>query len=432
MAILMQQLSWVACAPFAALLCAIAVLPLAAPRWWDDNLHRALVAALFGLPVAIGVGVLDRAQLWSTGGEYIAFICLLGALYTISGGIVVRGTLAGTPTVNTAMLGAGALLASLIGTTGASMVLIRPLLRANHKREHRALVVVFFIFVVCNVGGLLTPLGDPPLFLGYLRGVPFFWTLRLWPAWTGVNGALLLIFLLLDRRHFRAEIASARRGGVPPCSDEERQPLSVGGSINLFFLTAIVVLLLTAGKLQLEPWARDLGMIALAGLSYALTPRAIHREHAFAWAPIIEVAVVFAGIFATMIPALALLRAQGVQLGLHAPWQFFWATGLLSSFLDNTPTYLTFVTAASSLTGTDSMQLQALIAAPGGNGLLLAISLGAVLMGANTYVGNGPNFMVKALAEKAGVKMPSFFHYMVYSGAILLPLFVLVTWILLP
>ncbi|HEX8907778.1 MAG TPA: sodium:proton antiporter [Anaeromyxobacteraceae bacterium] len=417
-------------APFGAILLGIAVLPLVAGRFWERNVNKALVSVALGAPVVAWIATYDRTVLLHTAHEYVAFIVLLGSLYVIAGGIVVRGTLAGTPGLNTGLLGIGAVLASLIGTTGASMLLVRPLLRANSVRRRKAHVVVFFIFVVSNAGGLLTPLGDPPLFLGFLRGVPFLWTLRLWREWAFVNGALLVLFHFVDSAVFRREDLETP-GDLDEVAVRHQVPVHLAGAHNFLFLAGVVTVLLASGSLSLPPGVQEAGMALMAGLSWASTPRTLRAENGFSWHPIAEVAVIFVGIFATMIPALAILNARGAELGLHAPWQFFWASGALSSFLDNAPTYLAFASAASGLAGTDAGRLQELIAHGHGAQLLAAVSLGSVFMGANTYIGNGPNFMVKAIAEQSGVRMPSFFGYLAWSGAVLLPTFVAVTWIFL-
>jgi Na+/H+ antiporter NhaD/arsenite permease-like protein len=349
-------------------------------------------------------------------------------LFVISGGIVVRGTLAGTPGLNAILLGIGALLASVIGTTGASMLLVRPLLRANSVRALKAHVFVFFIFVVANGGGLLTPMGDPPLFLGFLRGVPFTWTLRLWPEWLFANAVLLVLFYVVDSTIFRREDL-ARPVDLDEVAVAHQVPISIAGKRNLLYLLGVAAVLLLSGKLRLHTLVQDAGMLAMVVLSWKTTPKGLRAENGFSWSPIVEVAALFAGIFATMIPALAILNARGSELGLQHPWQYFWASGALSSFLDNAPTYLTFASAASGALGTDAENLAELLATDRGAALLAAISTGSVFMGANTYIGNGPNFMVKAIAEQAGVRMPGFFGYMAWSGAVLLPLFVAVTWI---
>jgi Na+/H+ antiporter NhaD/arsenite permease-like protein len=401
-------LGWIA--PFALMLLAIAVLPLAVPRFWESNARKLAVSALLGLPVLVLYARHDPSALAHTGHDYLSFIVLLGSLFVVSGGVLVTGDLEATPRTNTAFLGAGSVLASLIGTTGASVLLVRPLLATNQERRHVAHTVVFFIFIVSNTGGCLTPLGDPPLFLGYLRGVPFTWTLRLAPHWLLVNGLLLAVYYVWDRRaHAREPVAAVIR------DRSVRQPIRVGGKRNLALL-----LVLIASVAGLSTPYREVVMLAVAALSLAATPKAVHEENRFTFHAIAEVAALFAGIFLTMLPALEILHARGASLGLTTPRQFFWATGLLSSFLDNAPTYLTFLAVAQSL------GLPAQVAGVT-HEVLAAISAGAVFMGANTYIGNGPNFMVRAIAEERGVKMPGFGGYMLYSGAILIPCFAVVT-----
>jgi Na+/H+ antiporter NhaD/arsenite permease-like protein len=424
--------------PFAGLLLSIAVLPLVAHHWWERNLNKGLVAALFGLPVAAylvaALGSFGVHELIEKGKEYVSFILLLGSLFVITGGIYVRGSLAGTPLVNTAVLALGGLLASVIGTTGASVLLIRPLLRANAPRVRKTHVFVFFIFVVSNCGGLLTPLGDPPLFLGFLKGVPFAWTFQLWKEWLVVNGALLAIFNVWDQRALARE--ERERPGSQLEAVMKHEPLRIEGKRNFAFLLAIVATIAGAGSglgNGGEPWpfgVQEALMGAVAVLAYSATPGRLRQANAFDFAPIVEVAVLFAGIFATMAPALLILNTHAESFGIREPAQFFWATGLLSSFLDNAPTYLTFAATACGLAEiplegrylADYLALGAHASAT-----LAAISCGAVFMGANTYIGNGPNFMVKAIAEQNGVQMPSFFGYMAYSCGILLPLFAVCT-----
>ncbi len=395
--------------PFVALLLALAVAPLAAPRAWASNRVKLLVSAALGLPV-LALYARQPDALLGAAAEYASFIVLLGGLYVVTGGIVLRGDLEATPLTNTAFLGAGAVLASLIGTTGASMLLIRPLLQTNQERRHVTHTVVFFIFVVSNVGGLLTPLGDPPLFLGYLHGVPFTWTLRLAPAWGLMVGALLAAYFAWDTSaHAREPLAALAR------DHREIEPLSVTGGLNAVWLAGIV-----ACVAALHAPLREVAILALAGVSLWLTPRHVRAANDFGWHPIAEVAAVFLGIFVTMLPALELLRERGGELGVRQPWQFFWATGLLSSFLDNAPTYLAFLALGQGLGEPDEV-------AGVSHATLTAIAVGAVAMGANTYIGNAPNFMVKSIAERARVRMPGFLGYMLYSGAVLLPLFALVT-----
>jgi Na+/H+ antiporter NhaD/arsenite permease-like protein len=441
--------------PFVLMLLSIAVIPLIAHRWWESNRNKGIVSAVLGglmllyLLAAGPAGSHERLAI--TLFDYMAFIALLAALFMISGGILLRGSLVGTPLVNTLILLIGAVLASFMGTTGAGMLLIRPLLRANEWRRSPVHVVVFFIFLVTNIGGLLTPLGDPPLFLGFLKRVPFQWTFRLAPEWALAVGLLLFVFYVLDAYKYGREI---RQGAKPPT--EGKEALRLDGSYNFLFLGGIIATILTAGFIAqnklvsawfgihshlavdaIEKTFQSVLMLAIATAAMKVTPARVRKDNAFSWEPIIEVAVLFIGIFITMIPALWILDALGAQnkLGIDEPWQFFWATGILSSFLDNAPTYLTFTAAASGLNHTDPNNLMQLIEttaaqthlAEPGVAFLKAISVGAVFMGANTYIGNGPNFMVKAIAEVNGVKMPSFFGYMLYSGLILIPLFVVIT-----
>jgi len=367
---------------------------------------------VLGLPViALYLGR-EPTALLHTAREYLSFMLLLTALYVIAGGVRLSGDLEATPLVNTTFLLTGSLLASILGTTGASMLLVRPVLETNRQRTRVTHTVVFFIFLVANIGGLLTPLGDPPLLLGYLRGVPFLWTLRLLPHWAFAVAILLLLYFVWDSIQYGWETAQAM------VRDEaERRPLRLEGTLNVLWLAGVVL----AVALLHAPW-REVLILLLAGLSLSLTSREIHRANEFSHRPMVEVAVLFFGIFITMIPALELLRARGGELGVREPWQFFWATGGLSSFLDNAPTYLTFLALGQSLHLGEEV-----VGVP--HAMLAAISVGAVFMGANTYIGNAPNFMVKAIAEASQVRMPSFFGYMLYSGAILLPLFALVTWL---
>jgi Na+/H+ antiporter NhaD/arsenite permease-like protein len=441
-----QQLPLASVIPFMALLGSIAILPLAAPHWWEQNRNKFLVSAVLGAPLAIylaaSYGREGIAQLEHAGVEYASFIALLGSLFVISGGIYVQGSLSGTPILNTLILAIGGLMASVVGTTGASMLLIRPLLRANAPRKRKAHIVVFFIFVVSNCGGLLTPLGDPPLFLGFLKGVPFEWTLALWPEWLLVNGALLVIFHLWDEVVFDKE--ERERPGSQLEEVQRHEPIGLVGMHNILLLAAIVAIVYASGRglgNDGEPWPPIVqagAMILVALASYFLTAESIHSRNHFGFGPIIEVAVLFAGIFVTMVPALAILNSWGqgerevfgLLYGMDQPWQFFWATGALSSFLDNAPTYLTFAATASGLEGvsTEGRYLAAFLdKGPQAHELLAAISCGAVFMGANTYIGNGPNFMVKAIAEHGGVRMPGFFGYMAYSIGVLIPIFVAVT-----
>ena len=410
--------------PFALTLLGIALIPLRWPHFWESHRNKALFSAVLGVPVVIYVAAYDAHVVAHTALEYVSFIVLLGALFVISGGIVLRGDIRATPQANTGFLAAGALLANLIGTTGASMLLIRPLLRTNSERKHTGHIPIFFIFVVSNCAGLLTPLGDPPLFLGYLRGVRFFWTMRLVPQWLFVVAVLLTIFYAFDRRAASREDASAWEADT-----RAYEPLQVRGSVNFLYLLGVIAAVLFSPALPegaIREVARLGVMLAMTALSLWTTSQDLRRENGFGFGPIQEVAVLFAGIFATMIPALEILRARGAEFGVSEPWHFYWLSGLLSSFLDNAPTYLTFMSLAQGL----HQGGQAAISVSGGpvsEALLAAISCGSVMMGANSYIGNGPNFMVKAIAEEQGVRMPSFFGYMAWSCGILVPLFGVVT-----
>jgi Na+/H+ antiporter NhaD/arsenite permease-like protein len=403
--------------PFVLILLAIALLPLLVPHWWEYNSNKALVALILGAPVAgylLLQGEVGWHRLQHTLLEYVEFMGLLGSLYIISGGIALRGDLQATPVVNGCFLGLGALLANIMGTTGASMLLIRPLLQTNAERRYVAHTVVFFIFLVSNIGGCLTPLGDPPLFLGYLRGVPFTWTLSLWPVWLTMVVMLLVVYGVWDT------IMHARESPQALQLDRTHvEPLRLQGSINFLFLGLVV----TAVALVPAPW-RMLLMLAATGGSLLLGETAARHANQFTYAPMIEVAVLFLGIFLTMAPALEFLDQHGASLGVNTPARFFWVTGAFSAFLDNAPAYVTFFEAARAQA---NLTLGGPTVAGVPNIWLKAISLGAVFMGANSYIGNGPNFMVKAVAEEAGIKMPSFFGYMIYSGLILMPLFVGIT-----
>lgn len=431
-------LIWVV--PFVGILLSIALLPLLAPDFWHHHFGKvsAFWALAFILPflVVYGAELTIYEILHVLLLEYIPFIILLLALFTVAGGVRLRGSLVGTPAVNTGMLLFGTVIASWMGTTGAAMLLIRPLIRANEWRRYQVHTVIFFIFLVANIGGSLTPLGDPPLFLGFLKGVSFFWpTVHLLAPMALAAGLLLAIYYAVDSMLYRRE-ADAK----PAKSDEG---LSLEGGINILLLAGIVLSVLLSGvwdsgvefavygiPITLQNLARDVLLLAITWLSWRLTSRESRKANGFTWFPIIEVAKLFAGIFLTIVPAIAILRAgtRGALGGIVSlvtdpngepiDGMYFWLTGLLSSFLDNAPTYLVFFNTA----GGDAQMLMGPLAST-----LLAISAGAVFMGANTYIGNAPNFMVRAIAEERGIAMPSFFGYMLWSGGILLPLFVLIT-----
>ena len=430
--------------PFAGVLLSIALLPLLAAPTWHHHYGKIVfgwaLAFLLPLVVVFGPAAAAGVVVHTLLAEYIPFIALLVALFTAAGGIYVRGNLHGSPATNVAIMAVGSALASVMGTTGASMLMIRPLIRANDNRKHCAHVVVFFIFTVSNAGGSLTPLGDPPLFLGFLKGVSFFWTVgQILPETLFLLGALLAIFYGIDSWYYKRE--GVQR--VDPTPDTPAFGLE--GAINFLPLAAVVALVLMSGMwkpgvsfdvfgtpVELQQLVRDVMLVVVTLVSLAITPRGVREKNQFSWAPMQEVAKLFIGIFLTMIPVLVMLKAgvNGAFAGVaHAvtgadgqplPWAYFWFSGVLSSFLDNAPTYLVFF----NLAGGDAAVLMTTLSAT-----LAAISAGSVFMGANTYIGNAPNFMVKAIAEDRGVKMPSFFGYMAWSGAVLLPLFVVMTFI---
>lgn len=438
------QLSAFWAIPFAGILLSIALMPLLLPSFWHHHFGKVAAAwsLAFFVPFALvfGPALAGSSFVHALLAEYIPFIVLLTALYTVSGGIFIRGNLHGSPALNTGILAIGTVLASFMGTTGASMLMIRPLIRANDNRVHKAHVVVFFIFLVSNAGGSLTPLGDPPLFLGFLKGVDFFWTVRhIFPETLFLVACLLGLFYALDCWYYSKE------GVLPADPTPDTRRIGFDGASNFWLLGAVVALVLLSGfwksgvalnlagtEVGLPGLVRDLGLVVVTLVSLRLTPASVHQDNQFAWGPMQEVAKLFAGIFLTIIPVIAMLKAgtQGPFGAIIAavtrpdgqpdPAMYFWATGALSSFLDNAPTYLVFFNTA----GGDPAALMTTLAPT-----LAAISAGAVFMGANSYIGNAPNLMVKAVAEDRGIKMPGFFGYMLWSGAVLIPLFVIMTFI---
>lgn len=431
--------------PFAGLLLSIALLPMVAGHWWHHNRNQLLVAVGWASPVLaylVYLSVTDHGTLGHDAmhglkhafEEYLSFIALLGSLYVISGGILLRGDLEGKPTTNVAFLGIGAVLANVIGTTGASMLLIRPLLRTNKEREHVWHIPLFFIFLVSNIGGALTPIGDPPLFLGYLRGIDFFWTVtHLWHVWIPTILVLLGVFFALDTMQYKKESASR-----VALDRAQLEPLSVQGNLNFLLLAGVIAAVLLLSPDAEHPdfrqyYVREIAMGALTAVSMVTTSKAIREGNDFDFGPILEVAALFVGIFVAMIPATTLLQEHGAALGVTAPWQYFWATGSLSAFLDNAPTYVTF--AAMACGGYEFCETAENLAPLSTHAesipVLVAISLGSVFMGAGSYIGNGPNFMVRAIAEQSGYEMPSFFGYCGYAAAFLGPVFVLVTLVFL-
>jgi Na+/H+ antiporter NhaD/arsenite permease-like protein len=429
--------------PFAGVLLSIAFMPLAALKIWHHHYGKIalgwMLAFLVPYMLLHGAGAAGGVLVHTLVAEYIPFIVLLTALFAAAGGIYIRGNPKGSPGTNVALIAIGGVLASLMGTTGASMLLIRPLIRANDNRKHVAHVVVFFIFIVSNIGGSLTPLGDPPLFLGFLKGVEFFWTFRnILPETLFATVVLLGVFYAIDSYWFRKE------GVLDFDPTPHRQAgFGIDGGVNFLCLLAIMGLVLMSGvwkpgvvfdvfgtPVELQQIVRDGLLVVVVFVSLAITPRSVRESNQFSWGPMVEVAKLFVAIFVTMIPVLAMLKAgsagpfaavtQAVtgNDGQPLPWAYFWFTGMLSSFLDNAPTYLVFF----NLAGADAQVLMTTLAPT-----LTAISAGAVFMGANTYIGNAPNFMVKAVAEERGIRMPSFFGYMAWSCAVLLPLFAVMT-----
>jgi Na+/H+ antiporter NhaD/arsenite permease-like protein len=430
--------------PFAGMLLSIALFPLFAPKFWHN--HFGKTATFWALVAVVPFTLLYKGQavhefLHIVLADYVPFVILLSALYTVSGNILLRGTLVGTPVLNTGIIIIGTVLASWMGTTGAAMLLIRPFLRANSHRKNRTFMVVFFIFLVANIGGSLTPLGDPPLFLGFLRGVPFFWTFELLHQMVVAVVILLVIYFFMDMYFYRKE-------GIKTVSDNsEKERLRIDGLHNLIFLAGIVAAVLMSGVMH---WGeisiigvhratadvvRDGVLILLAVLSMLTTRKEIREDNEFTWFPMQEVAILFISIFLTMMPCLKILQAgdKGALAFLieavREPYHYFWITGILSSFLDNAPTYLTFLSSllGKYYPGVDAKEAVALLIKEYSI-YLKAVSAGAVFFGANTYIGNAPNFMVRSIAEETGTQMPSFFGYMLkYSIPILVPVFIIVT-----
>ena len=436
------------CIPFAGILLCIALFPLIMPTWWEE--HQAPVVLAWSLafivPIVMGFGAHHTAEvvLECIINDYLTFIVLLFGLFCVAGNITLEGDLAGSPRINVGLLLFGTLLSSWVGTTGASMLMVRPIIKMNSWRKRKRHIMIFFIFLISNIGGCLTPIGDPPLLMGFMRGVPFFWSLRLLPILAFNAAVLLFVFYHLDMRAYRKDIADGRKPDISKPGTEIR----IAGLHNLIFLAAIVVAVLLSGTLPSLPLFRNadgtvrgipiLGEVTLtwpavieiaiilasAWLSFRTTSAKVRTENHFTWGAIKEVAILFIGIFITMQPALMILKANGASLGLDSPYQMFWATGALSSFLDNTPTYLVFLTTAGSLGFTEGLAT-ALGTVPAK--MLVAISCGAVFMGANTYIGNAPNFMVKSISDENGVRMPSFFGYILWSLGFLVPVFILDT-----
>jgi Na+/H+ antiporter NhaD/arsenite permease-like protein len=401
--------------PFPALVLAIAILPIVAPKAWERRGFQGVVVGLCAVPVLIHFFLAGQIhEVADAAKSYLSFVTTLGALYVTSGGVQLTGDLEAKPATNVGLVLLGAVLASFVGTTGASMLMIRPLLWTNRQRENRAHLVPFFIIAVANAGGLLTPLGDPPLLVGYIGGVPFFWTLRLFPAWVLYVGSTLLLLYLVDKRAYAREPAEALvRDNV------ERMPLTLRGRRNVALMAAVVPAAL------LPTGIREVVMVAITVASIVLTPKALHQANGFTSGPIIDVAIIFAGLFACLGPIEIFLADAAPWLPLHKGWQLFWASGLLSSVLDNAPTYTAFAALAHGVS-------------PPGAGLvagiapfkLAAVSIGSVVMGATTYIGNGPNLMVKAIAERERFPTPGFFRYALFAFAVMIPAHIVMTFVL--
>ena len=439
----MQEVEIWTLIPFALMLLGIAVCPFVVGEWWEKNSNKLLFSLLLGVPTSlylyhIGLGerVLDQILY-----DYIPFITLLCALFVVTGGLHRTGRIEAKPSTNTALLALGFVLASFIGTTGAAMLLVRMLIDINRHREHKIHTMLFFIAVVANCGGVLTPLGDPPLFLLYLRGVGFTWFLKLLPQWLLTGGILLLMYYIADSHYCRIEKRHAalykRLASLRPTEEsEDAEPVKAEfkGLVNLLYLLVILgaVAFINPGQIPAMgehdapiymKFLREIVLVAVILLSMLTTRRSVRELNHFTWTPIVEVAVLFIGIFATMTPAMIYLNANASSLGLDSPWQFYYSTGLLSSFLDNAPTAVAFYTIATGLPVAEGVATVAGIPEI----LMKAISLGAVFFGSMTYIGNGPNFMIKSIAEENGIAMPSFFGYIIkFSLIILLPVYILV------
>lgn len=434
------------CIPFAGLLLCIAILPLVKGEWWEKNQPYAVIAwsLLFIIPFMVKFGAASAAEtvLECLVNDYLTFIVLLFGLFCVAGNIKLEGNLIGNPIVNVVTLAVGTLFSSWIGTTGASMLFVRPIIQMNSWRKNKRHIMIFFIFLVSNIGGCLTPIGDPPLLMGFSRGVPFFWSMGLMPVLIINMVILLTMFYFLDRKAYQKDIAM----GLVPEIKEGEPLIRIKGAHNFLFIVLIVIAVILSGVLPglsvfqnaagevlslpifgevrlSVPSIIEIVLILLAAfLSFKTTPKEVRVQNHFTWGAIQEVAVLFIGIFITMQPALMILKSAGANLGLSHPYQMFWVTGALSSFLDNTPTYLVFLTTAGSMSFTSGI-VTTLGTVP--VKMLMAISCGAVFMGANTYIGNAPNFMVKSISDENGVNMPSFFGYIGWSIRYLIPVFII-------
>jgi Na+/H+ antiporter NhaD/arsenite permease-like protein len=436
------QVSWFSAIPFACVLLLIAVGPMFFHHFWESDKNKSIAIFLLSLPVVIYLWYIRKStnsqSLYAFQHslvDYLCFMSLIGSLYVVSSGIVLKFKWKSTPLLNAALLACGAILANFLGTTGASILLFKPYIYANRNRNHKVHLVLFFIFIVGNMGGLLTPLGDPPLFLGFLNGIDFFWTISLWPQWLVANTYLLITFLLIDFYYWRKDHAV-----FTSHQNTDDEVFHFFGKRNFIFLGLLLFLVLLQSPSIGKPLGAFVGKILpvknltlpivpaaiaqlfVAALAFATTPNLIRRTNEFSWLPIREVAILFVGIFITMIPALEILRQHSSKLALDHAWQYFWVTGGLSSILDNAPTFLAFTTLAAGDEGIASLSFSK-------PGILAAICCGAVFMGANTYIGNGPNFLIKAMAEKNQIKMPSFFTYAFLAFILFLPLYLILSFL---
>ena len=443
----MQEVELWTLIPFALMLLGIAICPFVIGEWWEKNSNKLIFSLVLGVPTAlylyyIGLGEKVVHQMLY---DYVPFITLLCALFVVTGGLCRTGYIKASASTNTALLAIGFVLASFIGTTGAAMLLVRMLIEINRRREHKIHTMLFFTAIVANCGGVLTPLGDPPLFLLYLRGVEFVWFLKLLPQWLFTGGALLLMFYIVDSHYFKIEKQHAGRlrrlqhlmGDPTPDETIKEVKAEFKGVINIVYLAIILasVAFINPGTIPAMgehgapiymKFLREIVLVVVIALSMLTTKRSVREANRFTWTPILEVAVLFIGIFATMTPAMIYLNANAASLGLDTPWQFYYSTGLLSSFLDNAPTAVAFYTIATGLPVAEGVATVAGIPEI----LMKAISLGAVFFGSMTYIGNGPNFMIKSIAEENGIAMPSFFGYILkFSLLVLLPVYALVQWI---
>ncbi len=443
-----SQIPLVLCIPFVGVLLSIAIGPLINETWWEKHMLKVIIAwsIAFIIPFAIlyGAGVMGQTVLECIFNDYLTFIVLLFGLYCVAGNISVDGDLAGSPRVNIILLVIGTALASFIGTTGASMLMVRPVIKMNAWRQKKAHIMVFFIFLVSNIGGCLTPIGDPPMLMGFSRGVPFTWSLKLFPLMALNVILLLVIFYFVDTRAYRTDVAS----GLQPDISKAGSLFEIKGIHNIIFIIMIVIAVVLSGVLQhVSAFLNEDGdlkgihifgevtfaysslievaiILLAAFLSFKTTARKVRKANHFTWGAIKEVAVLFIGIFITMQPALMILKAKGAELGISNAIEFFWVTGALSSFLDNTPTYLVFFTTSGAMGFAHGVSTMAGVIP---FSILVAISAGAVFMGANTYIGNAPNFMVKAISDENGIRMPSFFGYLWWSVRYLVPVFLIDT-----